>query len=628
MIRTRWRSLPLALQLAFVTFAAAVAWAGLARVYFARQDERRAHDALMQVQLRQAQITAGRMGTSLLTMAVLSPRGGPHAGAAGEAAVARIEHEFLILESLPATDTAVAARVAEIRAYAARWRTAPAGRSGALVDDARRSHQALLAALAAASDRASEASARRGEAERTDNWRLRLAVLGAMLTLILVNLRVVTEALRRVIDGANALAEGRYHDVRGDDGLHRAIGGSAELAELSVVFDRLALAIEEREQVMKSDLAQLREVEQMKTDFVSTVSHELRTPLTSMRGALSLVLAGMAGPLPDKASSLMQIAFQNTERLIRLINDILDIEKIEAGHVGVRRERCDLVQVLRATLSGLEAYFLEAGVQVTLAGDARGAVTVTGDSDRLVQVFTNLVSNAVKFSPKGEAVRVAVETDGAVARVRVSDRGPGIPPEFQGRIFGKFQQAARADARRSGGTGLGLAIARAIVELHGGGIRFETVPGAGTTFIVELPYVPLPAVQHLARGRSPEGRRLMVVDEDVGMLSVLETLCQPLGNVATVRSGEEALALARGTDFDAFIVDPQLPGMSGLDLVRRLRGQPAYHSAPVLIFSGREFSDDELAGITLSPAHAFVKSRDREQDLVLRLLAVLTARGK
>jgi CheY-like chemotaxis protein len=246
-----------------------------------------------------------------------------------------------------------------------------------------------------------------------------------------------------------------------------------------------------------------------------------------------------------------------------------------------------------------------------------------------VQVFTNLVSNAVKFSPKGETVTVSVETGDAVARVKVADRGPGIPPEFQGRIFGKFQQAARPDARRSGGTGLGLTIARAIVELHGGSIRFETVPGGGTTFIVELPYAPLPAVRQLAKGwGAGNGRKLMVVDEDVGMLSVLEALCQPLGQVATVRSAEEALTLARTQPFDALIVDPQLPGMSGLELVRRLRNQHAYLSTPVLVFSAREYTADDLEGITLSPAHAFVKSRDREQDLVLRLLAVLTARGR
>src|SRR5690606_3015024 len=157
-------------------------------------------------------------------------------------------------------------------------------------------------------------------------------------------------------------------------------------------------------------IEKLKELERLKADFVSTVSHELRTPLTSMRGALGLLLGGAGGELSQKGRELLRIALTNTDRLIRLINDILDIEKIDAGHVQIRHDRIALRPLLESTISGLDGYAREAGVSLRLVDMPE--IELHGDSDRLIQVFTNLVSNAVKFTPKEQSVDVSARLEG------------------------------------------------------------------------------------------------------------------------------------------------------------------------------------------------------------------------
>jgi signal transduction histidine kinase/CheY-like chemotaxis protein len=431
---------------------------------------------------------------------------------------------------------------------------------------------------------------------------------------------LLRRTLLAVSQAARALAEGRYADVR----VSAELGGNREMRKIADTFEELALAIEEREQILQSDILQLREYEQLKSDFVSTVSHELRTPLTSMRGALGLVLSGAAGPLSPQGRDLLQIANQNTDRLIRLINDILDIEKIESGSITVRHDRCDLRAVLEATIAGAHGYAVEHRVRVVLR--APSTADVTGDQDRLIQVFTNLLSNAIKFSPKDCEVAVSLEVEPDTVRVSVRDHGPGIPAEFQARIFGKFQQAESSSTRRHGGTGLGLAIARAIVERHDGTIQFQTVAGAGTTFTVELPRAPAHRVS------SPEttstAPRVLVVDADPDIVRILQTLASPLAVLLGAATPDEALHVARTTPLDAVILEPELAGKSGFELARELRSLRDDSDLPVIVFSSREYGPAELDGVTLSPAHAYVKARDREEDVVMRLRAVLAARVK
>ncbi|MCY1018423.1 GAF domain-containing sensor histidine kinase [Pyxidicoccus sp. MSG2] len=233
----------------------------------------------------------------------------------------------------------------------------------------------------------------------------------------------------------------------------------------------------------------LREQQRLKTEFISTVSHELRTPLTSIRGSLGLLTGGVAGPLPGPVAEMVDIAHKNSERLIRLINDILDLDKVEAGKLDLYLEVADLAPLLLHAAQAHQGYAGEYGVRVELELDASGA-RARVDADRLEQVLANLLSNAIKFSPRGEPVTLRLSRHAGRLRVSVEDRGPGVPEDFRARIFQKFAQADGSDTRRRGGTGLGLSIARALTERMGGALDFTSAPGAGTTFWFDLPECP------------------------------------------------------------------------------------------------------------------------------------------
>lgn len=234
------------------------------------------------------------------------------------------------------------------------------------------------------------------------------------------------------------------------------------------------------------DITERKEVERMKDEFISLVSHELRTPLTSIRGALGLVSGGVLGEIPAEARAMIDIANEDTERLVRLINGILDIEKIEAGKMDFHTEPLDIVALVRQVIDTNRAFAMQSRVELVFTSDVPEAV-VRADADRIIQVLTNLISNAIKFSPKGGTIRLSVGRCERGYRVSVKDQGPGVPEEFRSRVFQKFAQADTSASREGGGSGLGLSISRAIVEKHGGQIGFETTTGAGSTFYFDLP---------------------------------------------------------------------------------------------------------------------------------------------
>ncbi|WP_163999094.1 GAF domain-containing sensor histidine kinase [Pyxidicoccus caerfyrddinensis] len=234
----------------------------------------------------------------------------------------------------------------------------------------------------------------------------------------------------------------------------------------------------------------LEEQQRLKNEFISTVSHELRTPLTSIRGSLGLLTGGVAGPLPGPVAEMVDIAHKNSERLIRLINDILDLDKVEAGKLDLYLEAADLAPLLHHAAEAHQGYACEYGVRVEVVLDDAPRARARVDADRLAQVLANLLSNAIKFSPRGQAVTLRLVRDAGRLRVSVEDRGPGVPEDFRARIFQKFAQADGSDTRRRGGTGLGLSIARALTERMGGALDFTSAPGGGTTFWFDLPECP------------------------------------------------------------------------------------------------------------------------------------------
>jgi PAS domain S-box-containing protein len=234
------------------------------------------------------------------------------------------------------------------------------------------------------------------------------------------------------------------------------------------------------------DVTRQLEAERMKKEFTSTLSHELRTPLTSIIGSLQLINSGVLGDLSQDVSELTGVAERNGTRLLDLINDLLDIEKIESGKLTLVPEVFKLGELVREALVLNKAFGERFKVRFELVAVPQDR-TVHADRKRLLQVMTNLLSNAAKFSPEGGVVEVTMEESGLNVRVGVHDRGPGIPESFRGRIFGRFAQADSTTARQKSGTGLGLAISKRLVEMMDGRIGFESREGGGTTFWFELP---------------------------------------------------------------------------------------------------------------------------------------------
>jgi len=237
------------------------------------------------------------------------------------------------------------------------------------------------------------------------------------------------------------------------------------------------------------DISQRYALDRLKDEFISTVSHELRTPLTAIRGSLGLLSYGPLVELNDKAANLLRIAVANSDRLLRLINDILDLERMQSGRDRLIFKKVQLGQIVRQAIDCTALVADAAGVQ--LIQDS-AQVEIAADPDRLVQVLTNLISNAIKFSPRNSAVSVLMRPDLNGVTLSVVDAGRGIPADKLESIFGRFQQVDASDSRQKGGTGLGLAICRTIVHQHSGRIWAERNPVRGATFRVFLPYKPVP----------------------------------------------------------------------------------------------------------------------------------------
>ncbi len=226
--------------------------------------------------------------------------------------------------------------------------------------------------------------------------------------------------------------------------------------------------------------------EELKNQFLANMTHELRTPTTSIMGSVSLVASGAAGPLPERARGLLEIARTNGERLVRLINDILDLEKVEAGMMTFDLQHIDVRRLIEEEICRIQSFAAPYQVTVRLDPDAATGI-VLADPGRLAQVMSNLLSNAIKFSPAGGEVTVAIATRAKRIRISVRDHGPGIPEAFRSRIFNKFIQVDKSDPRTRSGTGLGLCIVKQIVDHLKGEVGFEPAPGGGSVFYVTLP---------------------------------------------------------------------------------------------------------------------------------------------
>lgn len=336
--------------------------------------------------------------------------------------------------------------------------------------------------------------------------------------------------------------------------------------------------------LMVRDVTARREVDRMKEEFVSVVSHELRTPLTSLRGALGLLQEGMLVGIPPAAQRMMNIAVSSTDRLIRLINDILDVERIAAGKLVLKPQVWPAVVLIDRAVAEMGGLADQAGVRLEI-----GTVTgiVDADRDRIMQTLANLLSNAIKFSPSGATVTVtATERDDAIL-FSVADQGPGIPPDKLETVFGRFAQLDSSDVREKEGSGLGLAISQGIVQQHGGRIWAESRVGHGTTMLFTLPKVTIAEAPRDTPREIVPGQTVLVCDDDAQTREVVGELLRAHGySVVSVPSGEEALALARENAPAAVLMDLTMPGMDGMSAIRALHDQEETREVPVLILSG------------------------------------------
>ncbi len=231
--------------------------------------------------------------------------------------------------------------------------------------------------------------------------------------------------------------------------------------------------------VLQQTVERLKEVERLNNGFLSTVSHELRTPLTSIRGTLGLLASGAVGALSGEVLEVVAVAERNAVRLMALINDILDLERLETGTIELQFAPVSVESILRRALESLPAFGQRHGITVE---SPEVSAVIWADADRIVQVFVNLLSNAVKFSPPGGVVTIDVAVQDSWVEFRVTDRGRGVRAAGPRALLERFRQVETSDAREKGGTGLGLAISKSIVEQHGGTIGVESEDGSGSTF--------------------------------------------------------------------------------------------------------------------------------------------------
>ncbi|XXT71783.1 ATP-binding protein [Sorangium sp. So ce693] len=363
----------------------------------------------------------------------------------------------------------------------------------------------------------------------------------------------------------------------------------------------------ERELLLESERAARADAERasrLKDEFVSTISHELRTPLNAIHG-WTAILRRPAISAEQLAKGLDVIA-RNTGLLAQLVDDLLDVSRIAAGKLSLEFTPLDLAPVVDAAVNDLRASADAKGVTLRTSPTPYGA-PVVGNTGRLQQVVSNLVSNAIKFTPKGGCVDVTLTREGARVVLDVHDTGQGIEPEFLPHIFDRFRQADASVARHHGGLGLGLAIVKHVVERHGGTIRAEsTGPGAGARFIVELP-------ADLARRRTYDaasvtrwepmdltGTRVLVVEDDVDSRDLVQRVLAEHGaDVHVTASGSESLEWLVDHPIDVLVSDISMPGMDGYELMRQVRGgrAPLAAAAPAIAMTAFARSEDRASAL-------------------------------
>ncbi|MBI5128494.1 MAG: PAS domain S-box protein [Rhodopseudomonas palustris] len=333
------------------------------------------------------------------------------------------------------------------------------------------------------------------------------------------------------------------------------------------------------------DVSQRKQIERLKDEFISTVSHELRTPLTSIAGSLGLLTGHWGGKLPEAAERLLTIAHNNSQRLVRLINDILDIEKLDAGRVAFNFVRIEARLVIAQAIEESGGFADRFGVKVEF-DPASVDTEVNVDPDRLSQVVTNLLSNAIKFSAAGGVVNVGLACDGELIRITVRDHGGGIPENFKSHVFDKFSQADGTLSKEKGGTGLGLSIVKQLTERLGGKVSFADAVGGGTVFSIELPKWDGAAPGDLDADAEAGAIRILLCADDRTAADEYRRQFGLVGfSVDFASTAAAATARLDAHPYAAALVDLPFHDGDGIDLIRRARSMSRYRETPIVVIA-------------------------------------------
>ncbi|HEY9794033.1 MAG TPA: PAS domain S-box protein [Leptolyngbyaceae cyanobacterium] len=436
-----------------------------------------------------------------------------------------------------------------------------------------------------------------------------------------------------------SLRDGTVHQVT-DEAFWRKDGASFPVEYVSTPIQEQGLIM--GAVVTFKDITERQLVERMKDEFISVVSHELRTPLTSIHGSLVMLNSGLLSVESERGKRLLEIAVDSTDRLVRLINDILDIERIESGKVTMAKEDCDTAELMTDTAEVMQAMAERYGVTLTVEPVS---ARLWADRDRIIQTLTNLLSNAIKFSHAGGTVWLSAEVgngdkgdnkdsgdkdkdisspfpiphcplspEGAPSSpfpspyitFQVKDQGRGIPADKLETIFERFQQVDASDSRHHDGTGLGLAICRSIVQQHGGHIWAESTVGEGSTFYFTLPILR----EELSSPASDSNHPLVLVcDDDPSCRTVLQNLLEAQNyQVVPVASGQEAVEQAAALQPNVILLDLLMPGMNGWEVMALLKERADTKEIPIVICSVCSQTESNL------PDGSFVDWVDKPLD--------------
>jgi PAS domain S-box-containing protein len=385
------------------------------------------------------------------------------------------------------------------------------------------------------------------------------------------------------------------------------------------------------------DVTHEREVDRMKTQFVSMVSHELRTPLTSIKGFTEMILDEDAGEINEEQREFLSIVEANADRLIALVNDLLDISRIESGRVQLKLEQADLNEMMTIVVATMDHLIEEKSQTLELNVD-QDLPQVKLDRDRIIQVLTNLVSNAYKYTQEGGLIRLTIEQSGQFVRFAVADNGFGISEKDQEQLFTRFFRVDSALTRQIGGTGLGLNIVKTIIEMHGGEVAVDSELGVGSTFVFTIPLVsdgvdsePVSDIETGAELRVSSGDwTVLVVEDDKDIALLIRSHLGKAGyTVVTAASGEDALAYLQASRQmpDLITLDIELPGINGFEFAARMAADPKMADIPILVIS--IYGDDPRRD-KLGLVQTLAKPIDRSQLLnkVATMLGPADAGGK